>query len=292
MFNQAETRNMNTPFNHTAMYLVSFLERDRAGMDRELAWAQSVPEVGAWMLYFESCTNSYYGRLRIARGFTDRASAAAIAQNQKEVAASYRADAALHDALYGNVVLAKQSIQKSLATSVGQDVRAVAALTYAFAGDRTKAQALADDLAKQFPQNTLVQFNYLPAIRAQIALDSNHPDEALELLKPARPYELGQPAQVMLINLYPVYIRGQAYLARHDGKAALGEFQEILDHPGMSLNEPIAALAHLGVARAHAAQHEKDRALPAYREFFSLWKDADPGIPVLKQAKAEYTSLQ
>lgn len=292
MFNQAETRNMNTPFNHTAMYLVSFLERDRAGMDRELAWAQGVPEVGAWMLYFESCTNSYYGRLRIARGFTDRASAAAVAQNQKEVAASYRADAALHDALYGYGNLAKQSIQKTLATSVGQDVRAVAALTYAFAGERTKAQALADDLARQFPQNTLVQFNYLPAIRAQIALDENHPDEALELLKRARPYELGQPAQVMLINLYPVYIRGQAYLTRHDGKAALAEFQEILDHPGMSVNEPIAALAHLGVARAHAAQGDKDRAGSAYQEFFSLWKDADPGIPVLKQAKAEYASLQ
>ena len=292
MFNQAETRNMNTPLNHTAMYLVAFLERDRAGMDRELTWAQTVPEVGAWMLYFESCTNSYYGRLRIARGFTDRASTAAVAQNQKEVAASYRADAALHDALYGNGELAKQSIQKTLATSVGQDVRAVAALTYALAGERTRAQALADDLGKQFPQNTLVRFNYLPAIRAQIALDENHPDEALELLKPARPYELGQPAQVMLINLYPVYIRGQAYLTRHDGKAALAEFQEILDHPGMSLNEPIAALAHLGVARAHAAQGEKDRARSAYQEFLSLWKDADPGIPVLKQAKAEYTRLQ
>jgi Tfp pilus assembly protein PilF len=96
----------------------------------------------------------------------------------------------------------------------------------------------------------------------------------------------------MLVNLYPVYIRGQAYLARHDGKAALAEFQKILDHPGMSLNEPIAALAHLGVARAHAAQGEKDRARSAYQEFLSLWKDADPNIPVMKQAKAEYASLQ
>src|SRR5262249_21564466 len=132
----------------------------------------------------------------------------------------------------------------------------------------------------------------LPAIRAKLALDAGHPDEALELLKPARPYEIGQPSQLMLLNMYPVYIRGQVYLAAHDIKAAVGEFQEILEHPGMSLNEPIAVLAHLGIARAHAAQSDKDRARSAYQDFLSIWREADPDIPVLKQARTEYAALQ
>ncbi|HST10175.1 MAG TPA: protein kinase [Terriglobales bacterium] len=289
---QAESRGLNSPFNHPSLYQVAFLEHDPAGMERELIWSKGKPQIEAWILYFEFCTNSYYGRLKQAREFTEHASAAAVARGEKEVASSYRADASLHEALFGNSALARQSIQKVLSTSVGQDVRAVAALTYAFAGDQEKAQALADNMAKEFPQNTIVQFNYLPAIRGQLAVNDNHADEALELLKPARPYELGQPAQIMLINLYPVYVRGQAYLASHDGKAALAEFQEILDHPGMSLNEPISTLAHLGVARAYAAQGEKDRARTAYQEFLALWKDADPGIPVLRQAQAEYASLQ
>jgi serine/threonine protein kinase len=247
---QAEAHSLNTPFNHTSQYLIAFLEQDRAGMTRELDWAKGKSEIEAWMLYFESCTNSYFGRLAKAREITERASTSAIAENQKEAAASYRADAALREALFGNTARARQNIQKTLATSVGQDVRAAAALTYAFAADSSKAQSLADGMARQYPQNTIVQFNYLPAIRGQIALAAGHPGEALELLKPARPYELGQPSQVMLLNLYPVYVRGQAYLATHDSQAAISEFQAILDHPGMSLSEPIAALARLAARGA------------------------------------------
>ena len=290
-FARIASRGLDNPSNHPSRYMVAFLEQDRAGMDRELAYASENKEVESWILYFESGTHSYYGRQAKAREFLARASASALAQNQKETAVSYAAEAALREALFGNTALARQIIQKTLANSVGQDVQAAAALTYGFTGDRLKAQSLADAMAKQFPQNTLVQFNYLPAIRARIALDAGHPDEALELLKPARPYELGQPAQIMLMNLYPVYIRGEAYLAAHDNTSAIGEFQEILEHPGMSLNEPIAALAHLGIARAYAARGDKDRALSAYQDFLSLWKEADPGLPVFKQAKAEYSSL-
>jgi len=291
-FARLTSRGFDNPSNHPSRYMIAFLEQDRAGMDRELAYAHENKEVESWILYFESSTHSYYGRQSKARDFITLASAKALAQNQNETAAGYAAEAALREALFGNTALARQSIQKTLANSVGQDVQAAAALTYAFTSDQQKAQSLADVMAKQFPQNTLVQFNYLPAIRARIALDGGHPGEALDLLKPARPYELGQPAQIMLLNLYPVYIRGEAYLAAHDNKAAIGEFQEILEHPGMSVNEPIAALAHLGIARAHAAQGEKDRARSSYQDFLSLWSEADPALPVLKQAKAEYAGLQ
>ena len=291
-FARIVSRGFDNPSNHPSRYMVAFLEQDRAGMDRELAYARENKEVESWILYFESGTQSYYGHQAKAREFIALASASALAQNQKETAVSYAAEAALREALFGNTALARQTIQKTLTNSVGQDVQAAAALTYAFTGDRTKAQSLADSLAKQFPQNTLVQFNYLPAIRARIALDAGNPNEAVELLKPARPYELGQPAQIMLMNLYPVYIRGEAYLAAHDYKSAIGEFQEILEHPGMSLNEPIAALAHLGIAHACAAQGDKDRARSAYQVFLSLWKEADSSLPLLKQAKAEYASLK
>jgi pentatricopeptide repeat protein len=291
-FERLTSRGFDNPSNHPSRYMIAFLEQDRAGMDRELAYARENKEVEAWILYFESGTHSYYGRQSKAREFVALASTKALAQKQKETAAGYAAEAALREALFGNTALARNSIQRTLANSVGQDVQAAAALTYAFTGDRQKAQSLADAMAQQFPQNTLVQFNYLPAIRARIALDAGHPDQALDLLKPARPYELGQPAQIMLMNLYPVYIRGEAYLAAHDNKGAIGEFQEILEHPGMSLNQPIAALAHLGIARAHAAQGDKDRARSAYQEFLSLWKEADADLPVLKRARAEYASLQ
>jgi hypothetical protein len=171
-------------------------------------------------------------------------------------------------------------------------VQAAAAMAYAFAGNQLRAQALADSLARQYPENTIVQFNYLPVIRGQIALNAMNPTRALELLKPARRYELGQPAQVISLNVYPAFVRGQAYLAAHDGPSALAEFQKILDNPGMSLNEPIAALAHLGRARAAVLNGDQAAARSFYEDFMRLWKDADPEIPILKQAKAEYARLQ
>jgi hypothetical protein len=146
--------------------------------------------------------------------------------------------------------------------------------------------------AKQYPQNTLIQFNYLPAVRAQIALNSGNADRALDLLKPTRGYELGQPAQALLLNMYPVFVRGSAYLAVHDGPAARAEYQEILENPGIALNEPIAVLARLGLARADALAGDKQKARSDYEDFFTLRKDADANVPLLKQAKGEYARLQ
>jgi predicted Zn-dependent protease len=244
------------------------------------------------MLYYQSNTLAYAGQLKKARDFSKRASDSALRAEEKETAKGYRVDVALREALFGNKSEAERRLAANLGSSSGQDVQAAAALAYAFAGDQSRAQRLADDLARRFPENTLVQSNYLPAIRGQIAVNSKNPDKALELLKPGRAVELGQPAQALMLNLYPVFVRGNAYLAIGDGRAAQAEFEELLDHPGMVLNEPIGVLAHLGLARAYALQGDTSKAKAAYEDFRALWKNADPDIQALKQANAEYAKLQ
>jgi eukaryotic-like serine/threonine-protein kinase len=153
---------------------------------------------------------------------------------------------------------------------------------------------LADDLAKSFPEDTIVHFNYLPTLRSTFSIGRSKPQQALDLLEVAAPYELGLPAFSFYNwpNLYPVYVRGEAYLAAHQGSKAAAEFQKILDHRGIVLNEPIGALAHLGLARAYALERDAAKARAAYNDFLTLWKDADPDIPILKEAKAEYAKLQ
>ena len=289
---ESRTQNMDLPINHNNMYLIAFLEHDRPTMEREAAWALGKPELEGILFYSQACTSAYFGELKESRETLNRASNSAIAGDLKEAAATYRADGAIHEALYGNAQEAERALRTVPIAASGQEVQAAAAIAYAFAGDRVRAQALADGIAKQYPENTLVQFNYLPVIRAQIALNSKNPNHAIELLKDARRYELGQPAQVISLNMYPAFVRGEAYLALHDGPAALAEFQRILDNPGVSINEPISALAHLGLARATALNGEKDRARSLYQDFIGLWKDADPAIPILKQAKTEYAALQ
>jgi hypothetical protein len=289
---EARAQNLDIPVNHNNLYLIAFLERDYSAMEREGTWGLGKPELEAILRYSESCTSSYFGELKESRENLRRASASAAAEDLKEAAASYRADGAIHEALYGNSVEAEQSLRSVPIATSGQDLQAAAAMAYAFAGNRPRAQALADNLAKQYSENTLVQFNYLPVIRAQIALLSKNPTQAIQLLRDARRYELGQPAQVISLNVYPAYVRGEAYLALHDGPAALAEFQKILDNPGMSLNEPIAALAHLGLARAAFLKGDSNSARSFYQDFLQLWKDADAEIPILKQAKVEYANLE
>src|ERR1700685_628209 len=289
---EARAQKLDMPINHNNLYLIAFLEGDRAALEREAAWGLGKPELEAILLYSESCTSSYFGELKDSRESLRRASASATAEDLKEAAASYRADGAIHEALYGNFQQAERALRSIPIAASGQDVEAAAAMAYAFAGDRVQAQALADKLAKRYSENTLVQFNYLPVIRGQIALLSKNPTQAIKLLRDARRYELGQPAEAISLNVYPAFVRGEAYLAARDGSAALPEFQKILDNPGMSLNEPIAALAHLGLARASVLKGDDDKAQSFYRDFLQQWKDADPEIPVLKQAKAEYLKVQ
>jgi predicted Zn-dependent protease len=193
------------------------------------------------------------------------------------------------EALFGNADAARQQAAAGLALSNGSDVQGAAALILALTGDTGRAQSLVDDLAMRFPKNTLVQFDYLPEARAQLALDRNDPSKAVQALQAAAAYELGDMEH---FNVgYPVYLRGQAYLAAHQDGEAAAEFQRILDHPGIVLNDPIAALARLGLARAYTAQGNPGKAKAAYGDFFTLWKNADPDIPVYQQARAEFAEL-
>jgi eukaryotic-like serine/threonine-protein kinase len=289
---QAQAHNLDNPQVHAYLYLAYFLQHDAAGMDREAARLMGKPGVEDQVLYYESDTAAYAGQFDKARQLTQRAADSAQHADEKETAADYQAEAAVREALAGNAILAKQRTQVALSLSNGKDVEAMSALALALAGDSAQAMRLADDLGKRFPEDSMVQSNYLPTIHAAVALRGNDPGKAIAALAPTASYELGGPAQVFTFFLYSVYVRGEAYLAVHKADAAAAEFQKIIDHPGIALNEPIAALAHLQLGRAYALSGDKAKAKTAYQDFLGLWKDADPGIPILKEAKAEYAKLQ
>jgi eukaryotic-like serine/threonine-protein kinase len=241
---------------------------------------------------YASNTAAYAGRLVEANPLTARAVASARQVGEKETAALYLAEAAVRQALVGNMAEARRQAMATLRMSNGRHAEAMAALALALAGNLEQAQKLASDLARRFPQDTIAQFNYLPTIRAAIALRQNFPARAITDLELASPYELGTPAILIFLDLYPVYERGQAYLASHQGAAAAGEFQKILDHPGVAFNEVISPLAHLGLGRARALSGDTPGARKAYHDFFACWQHADPELPILRQAKAEFARLR
>jgi len=290
---EAQAKKLDSPLLHGALYRLAFLKHDAAGMAQQVAWSAGKPGVEDLLLAYEADTIAYSGRLGKAREFSRRAVASAQRAEQKETAAGYEAEAAMREALFGNATEARQRAAAALAVSTGRDVQYGAGLALALAGDASRAQALADDLGKQFPEDTVVQFNYLPTIHAQLALSRNDSSKAIEALQAAAPYELGSPISGGAFSpaLYPVYVRGEAYLAGHQGSEAAAEFQRILDQRGVVQNEPIGALAHLGLARAYILQGDASKARAAYLNFFALWKDADAGVPVLQQAKSEYAKL-
>jgi eukaryotic-like serine/threonine-protein kinase len=289
---EAQAHNLDNPGNHQLLYIIDFLQHDAAGMEREAAALLGKPGFEDAILYNESDTAAYAGQFAKARELTRRASESAQRADEKETAAVYEAESAVREALVGNMSQAKQQAQAALALSTGRDVEAISAFALGLAGDAAQATRLATDLAKRFPEDTMVQSNYLSTIHAAMALQGGSASKAIEALVPVAPYELGTPAQTITFALYPVYLRGEAYLAAHQGSAAVAEFQKILDHPGVVGNEPIGALAHLGLARAHVLSGESVKSRTAYQNFFALWKDADPDIPILKEAKAEYAKLQ
>ncbi len=286
---EAETKKLVSPGLCFHLYQLAFLQSDAPGMAQQVAWGAGKPGVEDVLLYFEAGTNAYFGRLRKAREFSRRAVASAERAEEKETAAGYEAGAALHEALLGNASQARERAAAALALSNGRNVQYAAGLALAMAGDASRAQKLADDLAKRFPEATIVQFNYLPTVRAQLALGHKDTSKAIEALQAATAYELGD---VGYSALYPVYMRGDAYLAAHQGSEAAVEFQKILDHRGIVVNEPIGALAYLGLARAYALQGDTAKAKAAYQDFLTLWKDADPDIPIFIAAKSEYAKLQ
>jgi len=258
-----------------------------------VAWSTRKLRVEDVLLVYEADTAAYSGRLKEAQEFSRRAMDSAEGSGKKETAAIYSATSGLREALFGNAEEARRRASLAMERSAGRDVQYGGALAMAYAGNNRRAQALTDDLGKRFPEDTLVQFNYLPTLRAKLAVSKGNALEAIESLRAATPYQLSVPyGAYCRTALYPLFVRGAAYLAANRGAEAAVEFQKILDHRGIVLNEPIGALAHLQLGRAYTLQGDNAKAKAAYQDFLTLWKDADPDVPILKQAKAEYAKLQ
>jgi eukaryotic-like serine/threonine-protein kinase len=293
IYKQALERKLDFPFFHFALYQIAFLQSDKAKMAQQVAWSAGKAGIDDWLLDSEANTAAYSGRLREAREFSRQAVDSAERADKKETAATYFAVSGLREALFGNAAEARQRVTSAMGLSTGRDEVYCAALALAYAGDDRRLQALTDDLAKRFPEATIVQFNYLPTLRAKRAARRGNASQAIEDLRGATPYELGKTtASNAWVALYPAYVRGEAYLAGHQGSEAAAEFQKILDHRGAAGNEPIGSLAHLEIGRAYVMQGDTAKAKAAYQEFLTLWKDADPDIPVLVAAKAEYARLK
>ena len=299
----AQTRKGDNYVLHNALYALAFLGPDSAAMAEQQQWYAGKPGENRG-LGLASDTDAYGGHLGKARELTKRAVDSAVRADSKENGAIWLTNAALQQAAYGNSTEARQSAAEALKLApASQSVESEAALAFAMAGDTVRAESLAQELGKSYSLDTQMQSLWLPAIQAQVALDRKNPAAALNTLQAASPIELGQIYFVANIScLYPTYVRGEAYLAAMQGSAAAAEFQKILDHSGIVWNCWTGALARLGVARANALQAKTSqgadadaarvRALAAYKDFLALWKDADPDIPILKEAKAECAKLQ
>jgi serine/threonine protein kinase/tetratricopeptide (TPR) repeat protein len=309
---EAESRKLDDSLLAVVSYALAFVKGDSDGRTRQLAWFNSKPELENYGLPLESDTAAYAGGVRQARGLTQRAVESSVRADNKEGAGIWLENAALRESAFGNLAEGKRFLADGIKLAPSSPgVRVEAALAAAMSGDSARAQSMAQELAKDFPLDTQIQGLWLPAVRAQVALNRKDPASAVSLLQPALQsggrLELGQMGFTLNLScLYTAHIRGEAYLTAGDGAAAAAEFQKIIDHNGIVWNCWTGALAHLGVARANALQaktfqrqgHGADadaarvRALTAYRDFLTLWKDADSDIPILTEAKAEYAKLQ
>ena len=300
---EAQAKKLDDYSTRNAIYALAFLASDAAGMAEQEKWFAGKPEEN-YGLALASDTEAYAGHVSKARELAKRAVDSAIRADSKENGAVWQENDALHEAAYGNFAEALRGAQEGIKLApASQGVASEAALAFAMAGDTARAESLAKDLNSRYPLDTQMQSLWLPAIHAQLDLDRKNPTAALNALQAASSTELGLITFGSNLScLYDIYIRGEAYLAAGQSTAAGAEFQKIIDHSGLVWNCWTGALAHLGVARANAQQAkasqgaESDgarvRALAAYKDFFALWKDADPDVPILKQAKAEYAKLQ
>jgi tetratricopeptide (TPR) repeat protein/predicted Ser/Thr protein kinase len=290
-FDQALAHKLDSGFLRQYLYFLAFLRGDAAQMAQLVARGAGKPGDEDALLSMQSDTESYYGRLTKARDFSRRAVDSAVRGDSKETAALWQLNAALREAELGNTAYAKHGVTAALALSAGRDVKVFAALTLTRIGDVPRAKALAEELEKSYPTDTIMKLYWLPTIKAAIELNRGNPAQALAYLEAAAPYELGE-AGTIINYLYPAYVRGQAYLLGHKGTAAAAEFQKILDHRGIVVNFVTGALAKLQIGRAYAMAGDAAKAKTAYQDFLTLWKDADLDIPILKQAKAEYARLR
>src|SRR4029077_4848289 len=300
---QAQAKKLDNLIVRNALYGLAFLRTDSQAMAQQQRWFAGKPEEN-FGFSLASDTEAYAGHLHKATEQTKRSIDSAIRADRKETGAIWQEIAAQREAAFGNATDAKQEAAQGLSLyPASQGFEVEGTLAFARVGDAAGAEPLAQDLNERFPLDTQMQSLWLPAIRAQLALNRNNPAPAISALQAASAIELGQIAFLANLScLYPAYIRGEAYLAAGQGSAAAAEFSRILDHSGIVWNCWTGALAHLGLARANAlesstaqgadADAARVRALAAYKDFLTLWKDADPDIPILKQAKAEYAKLQ
>ncbi|MGA8491811.1 MAG: protein kinase [Terriglobales bacterium] len=304
LIREAQARKMENDVLHNALYALAFLSSDSAAMAEQQQWYAAKPDYENEGLALASDTEAYGGHLGKAGALTKQAVDSAIRADNKEGGAIWQANAAIEQAAFGNPAEARRSAAEPLKLApTSQGVEAEVALAFAMAGETAQAESLAQDLAKRLPLDTQMQSLWLPAIQAQLALNRKNPASALNSLQAASPIEFGSINFLSNVScLYPTYIRGEAYLAAGQGSAAAAEFQKIIEHSQIVWNCWTGALAHLGVARGNALQARTSqgadadaarvRALAAYKDFLTLWKDADPDIPILKEAKAEYAKLQ
>jgi len=269
-------------------YDLAFLRGDHAEMQRQAALGEKRANAGDWIFARQASSLAYAGRLGETRKMSQRAMDLAKEADQRERAAQFQVSVAVREAFFGERDAARQSAKAALSISNGRDVQYGAALAFALADDNSRATAMANDLERRLPEDTAVRFSYVPTLRAALAVNRGDASRAVEALQVAASHELGSPPSSFLGlfgALYPVYMRGNAYLDLHQGKQAAGEFQKILDHRGVVQNDPIGALAYLQLGRAYALTGDKERARAGYGDFLALWKGADPDLPVQKHGR-------
>jgi eukaryotic-like serine/threonine-protein kinase len=291
----ASQRNLETPILLVVAYDLGFLTHNHDRMQRAVNAIHGNMDASDWMADAQAFAFAYGGQLKEARVLSRQATELAQQQGDHERAAEFTIKSALREAFFGDGREAKEAVADALALANNREIQYATAVVAALTGDSKQAQALANHLESDFPEDTSVRFSYLPVIHAIVALSHNDPPRAIAALEPAFPYELGAPrcSVVMFFGaLYPVLLRGQAYLAGHKGPEAAQEYQKLLDHSGPMIGDPVQVLAHLGLARSYALSGDATKARDQYEELLALWKDADPDLPVLHQAKTELARLQ
>ena len=293
---RASERKLENPILFMIRYNIAVLKGDQGQADRTAILARGRPTVGHTVAHAEALALARSGRLQLARQASSRAIDLALQERQRETAASYQAARAVWEAVCGNAARGKSDAIAALALSDGRDVEYTSGLALALSGDSSRSQTLADDLEKRFPEDTFAKFTYVPVLRALSVLDRGMPTDSVERLHITLPFELGVNGlnfnHFYLGGLHSAYVRGEAFVAAHQYAEAAAEFQKIPDHRGIVGSDPIGALAHVQLGRAFALSGDLAKAKTAYRDFLTLWKDADPGIPILRQAQAEYARLQ
>ena len=289
---EAQRNHFDGLFIRGDLYSLAFLAGDTAEMERQVAWAAGRPGEEDQMLNTHADTQAYYGRMAKARDLARQAANSAVRADAKETAAQWLAFQAVREAEVGNASAARQAAARALALAPGRYVKVLSALALARCGEFPQSKAIMEALKKSESSNSFLKVYWFPVLEASMAIAQHAPERAIIALEPSLPYELGNPPPENAGTLHPAYLRGLAYLAQSNGAAAAAEFQKFLDHPGIVQNFLFASLAHLELGRAYAISGDQAKAKTAYQDFFILWKDADPDIPILKQAKEDYAKLE